>query len=181
MKKKIKFTEADSQETREESEYERIVEVEGEGEGNMRRRVSFNIDSAHEVQVQVADPSHPHPQPQSQMFSGELCNIVTIDSSDNNDSDGGVRSSTTKIDPSTSTSISSSSCLIIERQNTSLSHNEPNSDELNNHSGPNTSPSPSAVHRTYIRDIVHTDERKKSIRVHEYYKLWRIYDLDVVY
>ena len=38
-----------------------------------------------------------------------------------------------------------------------------------------------AAARTYIRDIVSTDEKKKSIRVHEYYKLWRIYDLDVVY
>ena len=60
MKKKIKYVEAESQETREEVEYERIVEVEGEGEGNMRRRVSFNMDSAHEGQVKVPDPAQPH-------------------------------------------------------------------------------------------------------------------------
>ena len=182
MKKKIKYVEAESQETREEVEYERIVEVEGEGEGNMRRRVSFNMDSAHEGQVKVPDPAQPHPQ----MVSGEVCNIVTIDNSDNNDDDNNkVKLSTFKIDlySSISTPSSSSSCLIIERQNTplSLSLSEPSSEKLNGHSSPGPSPDHSAVHRTYIRDVVHTDERKKSIRVHEYYKLWRIYDLDVVY
>jgi hypothetical protein len=32
-----------------------------------------------------------------------------------------------------------------------------------------------------IRDLALLDEKKKTIRVHEYYKNWKIYDLDVVY
>ena len=32
-----------------------------------------------------------------------------------------------------------------------------------------------------IRDIAVIDEKKKTLRVHEYYKKWKIYDLDVVY
>ena len=32
-----------------------------------------------------------------------------------------------------------------------------------------------------IKKIVLKESRRKPINVHEYYKLWRIYDLDVVY
>ena len=185
MKKKIQHAVADSQEIGAEIHYGITEEVEGEGEGvgNMRRRVSFNfnMDSELEVQVQGQVPAQPQPHPHPQMSSGEMCNIDTIDNSGDGDDGNGVKSNTSKIDPSSSSSISTSSYLTNERQDTSLpfSLSEPNSEKLNGHSNPSNSHS--AVHRRYIRDIVHTDERKKSIRVHEYYKLWRIYDLDVVY
>jgi hypothetical protein len=32
-----------------------------------------------------------------------------------------------------------------------------------------------------IKDIVNMEEKSKPIKVHEYFKKWRIYDLDVVY
>ena len=179
MKKKIRHAEADCQEIGAEIHYEMIEEAEGERgvEGNMRRRVSFNFNMDLEHEVQVPDPAQPRSHPQ--MSTGDLCNKDTVNNS--GDDGDGFKSNTSKIDPSSSSSISS--CFTIEKQNTSLSLllSEPNSEKLNGHSSPNHSQSHPAAHRTYIRDIVHADERKKSIRVHEYYKLWRIYDLDVVY
>jgi hypothetical protein len=159
MKKKTKCAEADNKEGRE-SKKEVVDETreEVEGEGMVRTRVTFNIDSRHQVQDPLLAHSQSQPHSQPQIIPSEEHDIKIIDDCDEHN---GIKQSTAIL----------SSCPTIKSQHTALV--ESKSEDLNGHT--------SSAARTYIRDIVSTDEKKKSIRVHEYYKLWRIYDLDVVY
>lgn len=155
MKKKMKHAEVDNnegRESREEAVDESREEVEGEG----RTRVTFKIDSKHQVHDPLLAQSH------TQIIPSEENDI---NAKDNCDEDSGIKSST----------ATPSSCSTLKSQHTAVG--ESKSENLNGHSAPIDL----TTARTYIRDIASTDEKKKSIRVHEYYKLWRIYDLDVVY
>ena len=160
MKKKTRCADADNKEGRESRE--EVVEEEREeveGAGMVGTRVTFNIDSRHQVHNPLLDQSPS--QSQSQIIPIEKHDIKIIDDFDENN---GIKSNTAIL----------SSCPPIKSQHTALG--ESMSEDLNGHT-----PLIDPAARTYIRDIVSTDEKKKSIRVHEYYKLWRIYDLDVVY
>jgi hypothetical protein len=67
---------------------------------------------------------------------------------------------------------------LTDNKNSIGNENETHSHEVSKNSKNNSN---GVLPVLRIRDLALLDEKKKSIRVHEYYKNWKIYDLDVVY